>query len=86
MNSINWKNLSAAHKVAAVIAGIAAVITVIGMINPGLFPVDVTTPAIAVFTVCEAILSWNQNRKLAYLMIGAAIVALGCFSIELLLL
>ena len=83
---MNWKNISTSHKIATVIAGIAAMLAVINMVKPTLFPVDMTTPAISVFTICEALLCWNQNRKLSYLMIAASIFSLICFILELLIL
>lgn len=83
---MNWKNLSTTHKIATVIAGIAVVIAVIGWMTPELFPVNLNTPAIAVFTLCEAVIYWNQRRKLSYLMIAAAVISLACFFLELSLL
>lgn len=83
---MNWKNMSLAHKIATVIAGIAVVIGAIGMAKPDLFPIDPVTPAIAVFTLCEAVVYWKEKRKLAILMIAAAVISMACFVLELMLL
>lgn len=83
---MKWNNMNSGQKIGTVIAAIAAVIAVIGMIKPDLFPVNVTTPAIAVFTLGEAVINWNQSRKMAYLMLAAAIISVVCFIAELLLL
>ncbi|MBR5229605.1 MAG: hypothetical protein IKW01_02020 [Firmicutes bacterium] len=83
---MNWKEMPLVHKIATVIAGIAAVIGVIGMVKPDLAPVDLTTPAIAVFTLCEAVVYWSQKRKWAVAMIAAAFISMACFILELSLL
>ena len=72
-----WKNMPTAHKVAMVIAGIALVVGVVGYTGKlDFLPVDVTSIAIAVFTLCEAVTYWAKNRKMAYLFIAAAIISL----------
>ena len=83
---MNWKGMSFAHKVATVIAGIAALIGAVGMAKPGLFPIDPVTPAIAVFTLCEAVVNWNEKRKFSILLIAAAVISMACFILELMLL
>lgn len=83
---MNWKDMTFAHKVVTVIAGIAALIGVIGMIKPNLFPIDTVTPAIAVFTLCEAVVNWNEKRKFSILLIAAAVISMACFILELMLL
>ena len=70
------------HKIATVIAGIAVVFWLIPTVNSELLPIDPTYPAIAVFTMCEAVVYWNQKRTWAYLLIAAALISLGCFMLE----
>ena len=72
------------HKIATVISGIAVVFWLIPYLQPDLLPFDPSYPAIVVFTVCEAVVYWNQKRKWAYLLIAAAVISLGCFTLELL--
>ena len=72
-----------AHKVATVIACIAALFA---LVPKGFLPVDLTYPAIAVFTVCEAVVCWESRRKWAYLLIAGAVISLGCCILELVLL
>ena len=83
---MNWKAMPMAHKIATVIAAIAALFWVIGNIKSDLLPFDPTYPAISVVTLCEAIIYWNRKRKWAYLLIAAAFICLGCFILEQLLL
>ena len=63
---MNWKNMPPAHKIATVIACIAALFA---LVPKGFLPIDLTYPAIAVFTVCEAVVCWNEQRKWSYLLI-----------------
>ena len=65
---MNWKNMPTSHKIATVIAGLAAVAWATGQVKPDLFPVNPTYPAIAVFTVCEAVTYWKKKRKWAWLL------------------
>ena len=79
---MNWKSMPTAHKIATVIAGIAVVFWMIPKLKPDLLPIDPTYPAIAVFTVCEAVTYWDKQRKWAYLMIAGAVISLACFILE----
>ena len=81
---MNWKNMPLSHKVATVISGIAVLVWLIPHLKPDLLPIDPSCPAIAVFTVCEAVIYWKEKRKWAYLLIAAAIISFGCFALELL--
>ena len=83
---MNWKNMPVSHKIATVIAGIAVVIWIIAHLKPDLFPVDPTYFAIAVVTLCEAVVYWNQKRKWSYLLIAGAVISLAFFVLELCLL
>lgn len=79
----NWKNMPKAHKIAAIIGGIAAVAAVLGFVLKwDSLPVDVTSIAIAVFTLCEAVIEWKKNRKMAYLFIAAAVISLAFCVLE----
>ena len=52
---MNWKNMPLSHKIATGISGLAVVVWLIPKVKPDLFPFDPTYPAIAVFTLCEAV-------------------------------
>ena len=82
---MKWKSMSLSHKIATVIAGLAAVVWLVHQVKPNLFPVDPTYPAIAVVTVCEAVVYWKDKRKWAYLLIAGAVISLGFFVLELML-
>ena len=82
---MNWKNMPLAHKIATAIAGLAIVGWLIPKVQPDLLPFDPTYPAIAVFTVCEAVVCWKQKRTWAYLLIVGAVISIACFVLELML-
>ena len=83
---MNWKNMPLSHKIATVISGLAVVVWMIPKVKPDLFPFDLTYPAIAVFTGCEALVYWKEKRKWAYLLIAGAVISLAFFFLELMLL
>ena len=83
---MNWKNMPLSHKIATIISGLAVVVWLFCKVKPTLFPVDPTSPAIAVFTVCEAVVYWKEKRKWSYLLIAAAVISLAAFVLELMLL
>ena len=83
---MNWKKMPLSHKIATVISVLAFVVWIICQVKPDLFPVDLTYPAISVFTVCEAVTYWNSKRKWAILFIAAAVICAACFVLELMLL
>ena len=83
---MNWKNMSLSQKIATVVAGLAVIVWLIYKVQPSLFPVDPTYPAIAVYTVCEAVACWNTKRKWSYLLIAGAVISLTFFVLELVLL
>ena len=76
---MNWNNMPLSHKIATVIAGLAAVLWLIPNVRPGLLPFDPTYPAIAVFTVCEAVVYWKEKRSWAILLIAGAAISIGCY-------
>ena len=80
---MNWKNMTITQKIATVISGLAVVVWMIPKVKPNLLPVDPTYPAIAVFTACEAVVCWKQNRKWAYLLIAGAVISLAFSILEL---
>ena len=82
---MNWKNMPLSHKIATIIAGLAVVVWVLQQVKPDLFPIDPTYPAIAVFTICEAVTCWEEKRKWSYLLIAGAVVCLAFFFLELML-
>ena len=82
---MKWKNMPLSHKIATIIAGLAVVVWLICKVKPTLSPVDPTYPAIAVFTVCEAVVCWKQKRKWAYLLIAGAVVSMACFILKCML-
>lgn len=79
---MNWNKIPLSHKIATIIAGIAAIFWMIPKIKPDLLPIDSTYPAIAVFTLCEAVVYWNQKRKWAYLLIAAAVISIAFCALE----
>lgn len=83
---MKWNDLSPIEKVSFVISCIAAALMVVAKMKPDLFPADLTYPAIAVFTVSEAVVCWNQKRKWSYLLIAGAVVSMAFFLLELYLL
>jgi hypothetical protein len=82
---MKWKDMPLAHKIATVISGLALLVWLIPRVRPNLLPFDPTYPAIAVFTVCEAVTYWKTKRVLAWIMIGAAAISITCCILELML-
>ena len=82
---MNWKNMSLSQKIATIIAGLAVAVWLLHKVQPNLLPIDPTYPAIAVFTICEAVVCWKDKRKWAYLLIAGAVISIACFLLELML-
>ena len=80
---MNWKDMTITQKIATVISGLAVAVWLIAEVKPDLLPVDPTIPAIAVFTVCEAVTCWNTKRKWSYLLIAGTVIFLASFIMEL---
>ena len=74
------------HKIATIISVIAVLVWAIFKVKPDLFPIDPTCPAIAVFTVCEAVVMWKNKRTWSYILIAGAVISIACFVLELMLL
>ena len=81
---MNWKAMPLSHKITMVISLLAVAVWLLYKVKPDLFPADPTFPAIAVFTVCEAVTYWQKKRKWAYLLIAGAVISISCFLLELL--
>ena len=82
---MNWKKKPLYHKIATIISILAVVVWLIYRVKSDLFPFDPTCPAIAVFTVCEAVVYWKDRRVWSYLLLGAAVISVACFILELML-
>ena len=80
---MNWKNMPLSHKIATVIAGLAVAVWAIAHVMPDLLPFDATYPAVAVFTLCEAVVYWEKQRKWSYLLIAGAVISMACVFLEL---
>ena len=76
---MNWKNMPLSHKIATVISILSVVVWMIPNLKPDLLPFDPTYPAIAVFTLCEAVIYWNQKRKWSILLIAGAVISMACY-------
>ena len=77
--------MSLSQKIATFIAIVAAIVCVIPFFIPGLISIDLTCPAIAVFTICEAVVCWNHSRKWSYLLIVGALISIAFFVYEMML-
>ena len=80
--NMNWKNMPLFHKIATVIAGLAAVVWALHQVQLDLLPIDPTYPSIAVFTVCEAVVCWKEKRMWSFLLIAGAVISMACFLLE----
>lgn len=82
---MNFKNMTISQKISTIVACLAVVVWMIHKLSPNLFPIDPTCPAIAVFTVCEAVVCWNDKRKWAYLLIAGAVISIAFFFVDLMI-
>ena len=83
---MNWKEMPLSHKIATVIAGLAVVVWLINKVKPNLFPIDPSYIAIAVVTICEAVVYWKKKRSWSYLLIAGAVISLASFFLSMMLL
>lgn len=84
--NMKWKDMTSMQKSGFVILCIGAVLMVLGIAKPDLFPVNMTTPALVIMSVGETMDHWEKQRKWAWLFAGAGIICLACFVLELCLL
>lgn len=76
---MKWNEMTPMQKIGTVLIFISAALMLIGILKPALFPVDMTTIALVVMSVGEALDHWEKKRKWAYLFIAAAVICLVCF-------
>jgi predicted exporter len=81
-----WKDMTTMQKAGFIILCIGAALMVLSWVVPGLFPISMTTPALVIMSVGEAMDYWQKNRKWAWLFIVATVVCLASFILELCLL
>ena len=84
--NLNWKDMTSIQKTGFIIICLGAILMAVSILKPDLFPVNMTTPAIVVITVGEAMNYWEKSKKWTWLFIGAAVIAVACFILELCLL
>ena len=82
---MNWQNMPLSHKIATIISGLAVVIWMSHKVKPDLFPFDPNYPAIAVVTVCEAVVYWKEKRTWAWVLIAGAVISIAFCVLELML-
>ena len=81
-----WKDMTSMQKVGFIVVCLGAVLMLVSILKPELFPVSMVTPAIAVMSVGEAMDYWQKSKKWAWLFVGAAVISIACFILELCLL
>ena len=81
--NLKWKDMTSMQKAGFLVVCLGAVLMVVGIMKPELFPVNMTTPAIAVISVGEAMDYWQKSKKWAWLLLGAAVISMACFILEL---
>ena len=80
---LKWNEMTTVQKAGFVIICLGAVLMAVALAKPDLFPVNMATPAIAVITVGEAMNYWEKSKKWTWLFVGAAVIAIACFILEL---
>ena len=76
---MKWNEMTPMEKIGFVVLCIGAVLMIVGFLKPALFPVDMTTIALVIMSVGEAMDHWEKKRKWAYLFIAAGVICLACF-------
>ena len=84
--NLKWKDMTIMQKTGFIIVCLGAVLMLVGIMKPEFFTVNMTTPAIAVISVGEAMDYWQKSKKWAWLFVGAAVISIACFILELCLL
>ena len=80
---MKWNEMTLMQKIVFVVFCIGAALMIVAVLKPALFPVNMTTFAIAVMSVGEAMDYWQKNRKWAYLFIAAAVISVACALLEI---
>ena len=75
--------MSLSQKIATFIAFIAAIVCMIPFFIPDLISIDLSCPAIAVFTICEVVVCWENHRKWSFLLIIGAIISMAFFVLDI---
>ena len=83
---MKWNELTSMQKIGFILVCLGGVVVVADMMKPDLFPINMITPGIAISSVGEAMDYWEKNRKWAWLFIGAAVICMASFILELCLL
>ena len=84
--NLKWKDLTSMQKAGFIVLCLGALLMVVSIMKPDLFPVNMTMPALTVMSVGEAMDYWQKSKKWAWLFIGAAVITTACFVLELCLL
>ena len=83
---LKWKDMTSMQKAGFIVLCLGAALMVVSWIKPDLFPVKMSTPALVIMSVGEAMDYWQKSKKWAWLFIGAAVICLATFILELCLL
>ena len=75
---MKWNEMTIMQKIGTVLIFGGAALMLVGILKPALFTVDMTTIALVVMSVGEALDHWETKRKWAYLFIAAAVICLVC--------
>ena len=75
---MKWNEMTSMQKIGFIILCIGAVLMIVGVLKPALFPVDMTTIALVIISVGEALDHWEKKRKWAYMFIAAAAICAIC--------
>lgn len=76
---MKWNEYTPMQKIGFIVLCIGAVLMIVGVLKPALFPIDMTTVALVVMSVGEALDHWEKKRKWAYWFIAAAVICAVCF-------
>lgn len=78
-----WKDMSPVQKIATAVAaagiGLWAVLLILSRLRPELAGINITYPSLVLVTLCEAVVHWSVNRKIAHLYLASAVILAVCF-------
>lgn len=77
-----WKDMSTMQKIGFIITCLGAILMIVAALKPDIFPVKMTTPALAIMSVGEAMDYWQKKRKWFWLFVGAAVICMACFILD----